>query len=466
MPATWSQPLLPAPPEVLPEGAVIPASHDDERFLLRAFRSFAEAAGSLERSYGLLRVEVERLRRELEETNADLAASLEENRSIRARLDRILEGLPCGVLVLSCQGEVTRANPEALRLLDMKSAPEHPSVLPAGLRELLETVRRRTPNRSGTSKNYDLNCDLNSDDLNENDLNRNDIDHEEELSISLPSGQLRWLAVRQAPILEGAGRSSIFILRDISERKQLETDQARLRREQALAEMSSLLAHEMRNPLASLELFAGLLLESDLDGERRQWVEQVQAGLRILAATVNNVLHFHSLPEPERAPLDLGQLLDWARDFFAPLARQSSITLSSQNQLRGIFLEADRYRLEQVLLNLVLNAVRALPGGGWIEIGGHKTADGQSVALHVADTGPGIAAEHRAQIFEPGFSTRSGSPGLGLAVCRKIVQQHGGSIRAESRPGRGATFTVLLPFISRAGSQLEFKSEPFRGELV
>ena len=237
----------------------------------------------------------------------------------------------------------------------------------------------------------------------------------------------------------------MFILRDVSERKSLETAQEKLCREQALAEMSTVLAHEIRNPLGSLELFAGLLAESELDPERRDWVEHVQAGLRALAATVNNVLHFHSLPEPERAPVDLGELLAWARDFLLPLARQSRVALSLQNRASGLLFSADRHRLGQVLLNLVLNALRAMPGGGWIEIGGRKTQNGKAVVLVVSDTGPGISSEHLPRIFDPGFSTRAGSPGLGLAVCRKIAEQHGGTLTADSPPGRGATFTLTFP---------------------
>ena len=228
-------------------------------------------------------------------------------------------------------------------------------------------------------------------------------------------------------------------------RRELEETHAKLRREQALAEVAALLAHEVRNPLGSLELFVGLLAESELDGERREWVERVQTGLRTLAATVNNVLHFHSLPQPARAPVDLGQLLEWARDFFLPLARQSRVVFSLQNQVAGVLLDADRHRLEQVLLNLVLNAMHAMPGGGWIELGGRKTEDGRAVALSIADTGSGILPEHRARIFEPGFSTRSASPGLGLAVCRKIVEQHKGTITVASPPGRGAIFTLTFP---------------------
>jgi signal transduction histidine kinase len=232
-------------------------------------------------------------------------------------------------------------------------------------------------------------------------------------------------------------------------RSELEEAQSKLRREQALAEISAVLAHEIRNPLGSMELFTGLLMEAELSPECRDWVERVQAGLRTLAATVNNVLHFHSLPEPERIPVDLGQLLDWARTFFAPLARRSRVVLSFENHVAGVCLSADRHRLEQVILNLVLNALRAMPGGGWIELSGRMIGNGQAILLAVTDTGPGISPEHLSRIFEPGFSTRSGSPGLGLAVCRKIVEQHGGTIEVANLSGRGAKFSMTFPIASK-----------------
>jgi len=220
-----------------------------------------------------------------------------------------------------------------------------------------------------------------------------------------------------------------------------------LEREQAQAELSAVLAHEMRNPLASLELFAGLLAESVLPDECREWVAHMQAGLRMLGATVNNVLHFYSRPGAARAPLDLGALLEWAHEFLLPLARQAQVTLSLENQLAGVVVPADRHRLEQVLVNLVLNAVRAVAAGGWIELRGHtiQTKEDGFVELTVADNGPGISPADLPRIFEPGFSTHVGSSGLGLAVCRKIVEQHAGAIGAENRPGKGARFTLTFP---------------------
>ena len=396
-------------------GGTIAAQEENEQFLLRAFRSFAEAAGSLERSYGLLRTEVAQLRGELEQSHAGLARSEAENRRMREHLDRILEGLPCGVLALGDGGGISRANPEARRLLALAEGGASLDALSPGMRQLLERARSAAG--------------------------------EVEQHLAGTAEDPRWLAARHAAVGGQPSESSIFILRDVTEDKRQEQQRDRQQRERALAEMAAMLAHEIRNPLASLELFAGLLAGAELPPECHAWVEQVRAGLRTLAATVNNVLQFHSLPSPESAPLDLGDLLDWAKDFLAPITRQARVELLLHNRVHGVLVPADRHCLEQVLLNLLLNAQRALSGGGRVELWGTRIrdAEGDAVTVSVADSGPGIAPEHLSRIFEAGFSTRPGSPGLGLAVCRKIVELHGGRIQVTSPPAGGARFTLRLP---------------------
>jgi two-component system sensor histidine kinase FlrB len=434
---------------------------EDEQSLRLAFRSFAEAAESLERSYGMLREEVERLRGELAQSRAGLARSLEETCEIRQHLDRILERLPCGVLVESAQGMIERLNPEGRRLLGLIMCPGEAWLLspscsqqasPEGLRKLLERARS--------------------------------VPGEAEECFTDGNGSECWLSARYAAIPQTAraevvpggasgiggdappsnesatAPASIFILRDISEPKRLVRDRERLRREQALAEMSAILAHEIRNPLGSLELFAGLLAGAGLSAECRQWVEHVQAGLRTLGATVNNVLHFHSLPAPERHPVDMGRLLEWAGGFLAPMAHRARVELRLRNHLNCVWVPADRHRLEQVLLNLVLNAMRAMPGGGWVEISGATRHRGAGeVVIQVSDSGGGIGPEEAGRLFEPGFSTHAGSPGLGLAVCRKIVEQHGGTLGATNRAGGGACFTLTLPRENAIGAEV---SQPER----
>jgi len=402
----------PAPPAALPSLPIGDVSNEDEQFLLRAFHTFAQAAASLEQSYATLRDEVGALQKELALRNGELARTSEENLSMRVYLDRILEGLPCGVVAASAEGRIMRANPMAQALLgiERQSAPLAMTQISPAMQTLLETSRKE-----------DAECERNV----------------------APDGESeRWLAARHASLPDG---ESIFILRDVTERKRLDEIEARSHHDRVLAEISALLAHEIRNPLGSLELFAGLLAESGLDDGQRRWVEQAQAGLRTLAATVNNVLQFHTSPEPERAPLDLGRLLEWASDFLQPLARQAGTMLSLQNELAGVMLAADRHQLEQVLLNLVLNSLRAVSDHGWIEIRGRKLAGGNAVVLAVADNGCGVSPSDLPSIFEARFSRRPASPGLGLSVCRKIVERHGGTIQAESRPGSGATFTITFP---------------------
>jgi two-component system sensor histidine kinase FlrB len=387
-------------------------ARDPDSPLARAFASFTEAAGSLERTYGQLQGQVAHLRQELEVTNRDLAKSLEENHRMRERLRRILEGLPCGVLVIEGGARISIFNPEAARLLG--SVAESKDGLPPALSAALDAARERS----------------------------------EEPELPLPSNGERnpiWIAVRHAWLEPNQPHAtSVFILRDISEAKKLERDRENLRRQQALVEMSALLAHEIRNPLGSLELFAGLLAEANLDGESQRWIEHVQAGLRTLSATVNNVLHLHNTPQPECTPIDAGQVLDWAYEFLLPLARQARVELQIINGLRGVSIQADRHRLEQVLLNLALNAFRFMSGGGWLSIRGADLGE-NGIEITVCDSGPGIAPDDLPHIFEAGFSTRPGSSGLGLAVCQRILEQHGGAIGVESRPGEGATFRLRLP---------------------
>ena len=356
-------------------------ARDPEHPLARAFASFTEAAGSLERTYGQLQGQVAHLRKELEVTNRDLAKSLEENHRIRERLRRILEGLPCGVLVVEGGSQIAIVNPEAARLAG--GSFESVDSLPAGLSAALDRAR-------GTGEE----CEWS-------------------LAGSLAARPV-WVAIRHAWLERNETHAtSVFILRDVSEAKKLEQDREHLRRQQALVEMSALLAHEIRNPLGSLELFAGLLAESRLEGESRRWIEHVQAGLRTLSSTVNNVLAPAQQPPPSSRSID-GPDCSTGRTIFCcrSRTRRGSKSRLSMGSLASSF-QADRHLLEQVLLNLALNAFRFMPGGGWLAIrgsaGGGSDHSKAGVEIEVRDTGPGIVPDDLPRIFEAGFSTRPGS---------------------------------------------------------
>jgi len=382
----------------------------DGQSLAEAFSCFARAAASLEQAYSQLQMEVARLRQELEQTNRDLEQSLAENHRIRQHLNRILEALPCGVVVVEPDGTVSLANPEARHLINVAAG----SALPGRVAHLftLATCSRR------------------------------------EVEYGRVSGEAEWVALRRSQLSPADGGSAIFILEDVSELKRYQSEHEQLRRREALAEMSATLAHEVRNPLGSMELFAGLLAESALSGEQREWTGHFQSGLRTLAATVNNVLRFHSLPQAELISVDLGELLDSLAQFLEPQARQAGVKIELDHRLAGVMVPADRHAIGQVIHNLARNAFAVLAPGGTVEISGQASGIGgdRKARVAIADNGPGITPEIQGKIFDPGFSTRPGSSGLGLAVCQAIMEQHRGAIHLERPAGGGARFVLEFPF--------------------
>jgi len=152
-------------------------------------------------------------------------------------------------------------------------------------------------------------------------------------------------------------------------------------------------------------------------------------------------------------PTHLDRLLRETVDFLRPLARQRGMQVRLDNRVGKVLLHADPHRLQQVFLNLSLNAFRAMSPGGWLVVNvmRRNPAEGPLIQIDFEDQGSGISEEYLEKIFEPGFSTHAGSSGLGLAVCKKVIEQHGGTIRVHSAPRLGTTFSLIL----RSAGELE-----------
>lgn len=389
--------------------------------LTRAFLTFTQAASSLEKSYTQLQGEVARLHSELQSANSELERSLEENARVRTYLSRVLEGLPCGVLVVAGDGAVQIINPEAKRLLQVSPAwvAGGQSVLPPTFAKLVAEV----PGNSFFS--------------------------EQEWTSSHIAGD-RTIGILRANVSDKTNEvgDTIWIVRDLTEQKRLASERELARRSHALAEVATVLAHEIRNPLGSMELFTGLIADATAQmPETRQWVTHLQAGLRALSATVNNVLQFHSQPSTALLPTDLERLVSETMDFLAPLARQRGLQVQVDNAIGKVNVHADASRLKQVFFNLSLNAFRAMHPGGSLDVRIRWAPQfpGELAQIDFADEGRGVPAELLEKIYEPGFTTTPGSPGLGLAVCKRVIEQHGGEIRVQSKPGVGTTFSLFLP---------------------
>ena len=260
----------------------------------------------------------------------------------------------------------------------------------------------------------------------------------------------RTIGISGAHVEESTNDQSqtIWIIRDISDQKRLAAEREAARRAHALAEIATVLAHEIRNPLASMELFTGLLADATSEmPETREWVTHLQAGLRLLSATVNNVLQFHSQPCEELRPHESRPSLVRNGGFLGPLARQSGLEIAIQNSIENIEIPADAQRLQQVFFNLAVNAFRAMKPSGKLTIRVGWAPHRADRSNRLRGSGQRDKAAHLQRIFEPGFTTKAGSPGLGLSVCRKVIEQHSGSICvASSHAARNHVFDFVADY--------------------
>ena len=264
----------------------------------------------------------------------------------------------------------------------------------------------------------------------------------------------RWLRVRCTSIgsvgpSPTGSATLILTIRDTTSQKQADEQRESSRQMVALAEISTLLAHEIRNPLGSLELFASLLAaDTDLSNESKKWVQYLQAGVRSLSATVNNVLRFHTPGSTQLVALNLSKLLFDGIEFIRPLAQQAGIDISLEETIGPIEVMADSGALQQLLLNLARNAFRhTAPGGSFRVRAWLAGTASQSAVVEFSDTGSGISPEDLPHIFEAGFSGNRQSTGLGLAVCQRIVALHHGTMTASSKLGEGSTLHLELPVL-------------------
>jgi two-component system sensor histidine kinase FlrB len=284
-------------------------------------------------------------------------------------------------------------------------------------------------------------------------------DTEQEFCVRDSSGT-RWIEVRDRRLFHQAGGlnvldQTILILRDITAQKRSEQEREAGRKAMALAEITTVLAHEIRNPLASLELFAELI---DKDSDRRaEWISNLRAGIRSLSGTVNNVLSFHGSGAMKLAPLSLHTLIGNAIQFVQPLADQAAVSLDWIADGDQTLVMGNESALQQVVLNLVSNAIRHTPAGGRVTVSLRPeriAAKSENREKHIehaivefADTGCGIRPDQINRVFEPGFSGSGDTTGLGLAVCDRIVKQHGGRISASNGAHSGALFTLNFPVL-------------------
>jgi signal transduction histidine kinase len=218
----------------------------------------------------------------------------------------------------------------------------------------------------------------------------------------------------------------------------------------SIGEMAAGIAHEIKNPLAGI---AGVIqvLKRDLpaDDARRMVLDEVLSQVERMDKAVRNLLSFARPPEPKMTMVDVNEVINKLLDFLSPQFAKAGITAERRLAAGLPWVVLDPDLMQQALLNIALNAIKAMPEGGrlTIETRTRPASSDKSggITILFSDTGQGVAAENLSRIFSPFFTTRQQGTGLGLSITQRIVEQHHGDISVRSDPGRGAVFTINLP---------------------
>jgi signal transduction histidine kinase len=244
---------------------------------------------------------------------------------------------------------------------------------------------------------------------------------------------------------------NILQLRDVTERVLMDDRMLRMERYMGLGSLAAGLHHEIKNPLAALSLHVQLLEEEiagpTVSDEVHEMLSVIKTEVTRIGAVLENFRDFASIGQLNQAEVDLSQLIDRQVRLIGPQADRQNIEVSVEfpgDKVAPVI--ADRVRLEQVLLNLLVNAMEAMPNGGKLTVRASaiETGDAETVCVEVADSGPGVPENIRDRIFDPYFTTKSDGTGMGLALCDKIMRQHNGSLEFHSS-ACGAVFEMTLP---------------------
>jgi PAS domain S-box-containing protein len=372
---------------------------------------------SLHDSYVRLLSRVAKMEKELARANAELRKKVGELDLAHSKLDAVLDAVPAGVIVGDEEGRVVRANPAARAILgapaeEIVGKPLADIKNPRGTRLLDGPARER--------------------------------------EVEGLDGTPRLLARSRSVVRDASGRElgSVDLLEDRTERRRLEQRLKHHEKLAALGEMSATVAHEVRNPLHSIEGFANLLLRALPDdaaaSKPRDYAKNIVRGVGELNAIITNLLEFARAERHRPAARDLVAVARRAGEMalagLAPDdAKRFSVEVAAPEKL---IVAIDEVHIAQAVRNLVSNAIEAMPAGGCVRIAVADEAGGASV--RVADEGPGIAPELRHRLFTPFFTTKSRGTGLGLAVVAKAAALHGGRV-ALVPSDKGAVFNLWIP---------------------
>jgi signal transduction histidine kinase len=388
-----------------------------------------DEVGELTQSFNAMATELNDRRRRLLRSLEALRRSRQEILRARNFKETVFENIEAGILTLDAGGRVTSANGPACRILQI--AAPHDTPLPQvleGWPEILHSLPAM-PARGG-SERWSAYVDTER------------------------GGKVVNFRVALLPLGHKAG-GRILTVEDITERVTLRQQMARIERLASLGRLSAGIAHEVRNPLTGVSLLLDELHDRLLANPGDQaLIRRALQEIERLEGLVTELLDFATLSRTRLEPGNLGEVLTDSLFLAKKQCQRAGVELLTdlEETLPPCRLDADR--LKQAFLNLLTNALEAMPGGGTLTV--TARAGEEDLRISFRDTGEGIPAERLPLIFEPFYTSKEGGTGLGLSITHNIISEHGGRIEVESRLGAGSVFTLLLPLTTPIGTDKVF----------
>jgi two-component system, NtrC family, sensor kinase len=246
--------------------------------------------------------------------------------------------------------------------------------------------------------------------------------------------------------LSGVLERVVYYEKDATEAKRLEQRLQQTERLKALGTLAAGIAHEIRNPLATINFNTQMLQrEIRLDQAQKQMFDDMLHEVKKIDRIVQQVLHFAKPREPQFGPNSLNDVVTYCLDLARVSLRKATVEVSVQLDDSLPLMVMDYNQISQVVMNLIINAIEAMPDGGRLVIATRRQDDPASLILQVSDTGAGIIAEDKDRVFDPFFTRKPEGTGLGLSISRQIMEKHGAFIELETQPEGGTTFRMVFP---------------------
>ena len=413
-------------------------------FLVAAFgslvsRQTADAVKQKEENRRLsaeLRWKLEKARKSEEKLHDDLVLLYTYN-------ENILNTIESGVVAIDLNGTITAFNRAAERIVGLKSD----SVL------FEKTTVDKTLEELGNIMTESLDEPV----------------RRREIEITTTYGEHKTLGISTYLMRQRRQKvvGVVAVFADLTEIRHLQKKLKNSENLAMLGEMAACVAHELRNPLSSIQGLSELLASGDYQTEDvGRYADMMLKEAQRIDKTIQEILSFSSTSKAERSALNVNNLLEEVLESVKGSAEEANVSIDWRPATVLPMLSADRHQLRKVFTNIIVNAIQALKDGGNVRV--ETVGSPEQIAVSIKDDGPGIPRKIKRKVFNPFFTTRDSGTGLGLAIAKKISEDHNGSVELKTKEGKGTEFIVCLPVPEMALSeeQPQVPAEPMEKTIL